>query len=223
MKRRRWNWIWLFLGVIVISASCGFGYELKRARTEFELAKDAFAKKDWDQVIANLSEEQYNPPSTKYVAFLHKYLDPILASGEIKLHFEKTPSPYVPLENEYVSYRSSEIHARPLAMLSYRDRLAWVTVPFVKQRIWFFKGKQSGMLFIRDFYGVAAFRYPHTERRDRWKSVVEFVQHESRQLDDLGITPHDLNSLAKTWEDFVKERIEIGKKYPFAEFPIRVH
>jgi hypothetical protein len=221
MKRKRWNWVWLFLGVILISASCGFGYGLKQARTEFEVAKDAFAKKDWEQVFANLSESQYNPPTKKYAAFLHCYLDPLLDSGQVKLQFEKIPSGYVPLENEFLSYRSIEAHSRPLAMLTYRDRLEWVTVPFVKQRLWFFKGKQTGMLFVRDFYGVAAFRYPHPEKRDRWKSVIEFVQHERKQLDALGITPSDINSLTKTWDDFVKERTELAQKYPFAEYPIR--
>ncbi|MEI8283270.1 MAG: hypothetical protein WCG75_12755 [Armatimonadota bacterium] len=223
MNRRRWNWVWLFLGVIVISASCGFGYEVERARTEFEVAKDAFAKRDWDQVVASLSEEQFNPPSTKYVAFLHSYLDPILDSGTAKLHEEKISSTYVPLENEYVTYRSTDLRDRPLATLSYRDKVAWVTVPFVNQRFWIYKGKQTGMRFVSVFFRVAAVRYPHADRADRWKSVIEFVQHERRHLDDLGISPHDVHPLAKTWEDFMKERTELAKKYPFADYPIRVN
>jgi hypothetical protein len=222
MKRRRFNWIWLCLGVLVISATCGFGFEARRTRTQFEEAKDAFGKRDWDKVVANLSEEQFNPPAKTYIAFLQRYLDPALDSTKAKLHFEKLPSRYIPIENEFLSYRTPELHDRPLAFLSFRDKVVRVRVPFFNQSFGIFKGKVTGMRFVVIFYRVAAIRHPHTDRRDQWKSVIEFVQRERHRLEELGITPTELNSPSKNWGEFVWERTEIARKAPLAEFQIRV-
>lgn len=222
MKRRKFNWLWLVVGVLIISATCGFGYEARQTRTRFERAKDAFAVRDWDQVVDCLSEEQFNPPSKKYVAFLQRYLDPVLDSSKAELHFEKLPSPYIPIENEFLSYRTPDLHGRPLAFLSFRDKVVWVRVPFFKQSFGIFKGKVTGMRFVSVFYRVAAIRHPHADRRVQWKSVIEFVQNERHRLDELGITPTELNSPSKTWGEFVMERTELARRAPLAEFPIRL-
>jgi hypothetical protein len=211
----RFKWVWLFIGVVVISASCGFGYEAKRARTQFEEARDAFSKRDWDRVAANLSDPSNpNAPSEKALAsFLRIYLDPELATGKYELKAHEYDSALVPVKNMTVSYEPIDGLSRPVASLQYYDDAVWFDIPFSKKKWGIFRGKRIAVPFYVVFFRIAHDRFPQTERQSGWKSVIQFARAEGDRMSAIGITPKNLFSNAKTWEDYATEREGFAKKW----------
>lgn len=214
MKRRKFQWIWLFLGAILISGTCGFGYEAKRTRSQFEEAKDAFSRNDWEKVIDHLTPTpDIGRPSPKaFAAFLHRYVDPELASHEYKIESVETKSSLVPINNEYIGYRE-EGARQPLVMLRYVDDSVWFDIPFSTRKMGIFRGKLINMSFVSTFARVCRSSYPQTDRANSWKSVRKFVEAEKHHLDDMGITPANLYSRATTWDDYVNDYEDRVKKW----------
>jgi hypothetical protein len=207
MRRRRFNWIWLVLGVLVISATCGFGYEARQTRTRFERAKDAFAVRDWDRVVECLSETSSpgRPSPKAFTSFLRTYVDPELASGKYELKHREVKSSMVPIQDETVTYQMSKGPPTAIISLRYVDDAVWFNVPFSSKRVGVFRGKLINLSFMSVFYRIAWTSYPQNDRRDIWKSVLAFVNSEKERLTEMGITPSNLYSQEKTWEEFSKE------------------
>ena len=199
--------VWLFIGVVVISASCGFGYEAKRSRSQFKEAVDAFSKRDWDRVAANLSDptSKYAPSQKALATFLKTYLDPELATGKYELVSQETNSTMVPVKNMVVSYQPTGIPSRPVAMLQYYDDAIWFDIPFSNRKWGIFKGKIISIPFYMMFMRICRDRYPQADRRDNWKSVLDFVGAEKSNLTEMGITPTNLYSQSKSWDDYSTE------------------
>ena len=194
------------IGVLVISATCGFGYEAKHTRTRFEEAKDAFAKRDWERVISNLSDTSNpgRPDPKAFVAFLRTYVDPELATGRYELKSREANSSMVPIKDEYVSYQSSEGIGSSILSLRYVDDAIWFDIPFSPKRVGVFRGKLINLSFFSAFYRIALANYPQKNRRDNWKSVLAFINAEKERLNQMGISPKNLLSQEKTWEEFSK-------------------
>ena len=211
----RFKWVWLFAGVVVICASCGFGYEAKQTRTQFEEARVAFENRDWDRVAANLSDSSNpNAPSPRAMAaFLRTFLDPDLASGKYQLTTHEYDSAMVPIKNMTVSYEPIDGGSRPVATLLYTDDAVWFDIPFSKKRWGIFRGKRISVPFFVMFSRICHDRFPQAERRDNWKSSVQFARAEGDHLTAIGITPRNLFSNAKTWDEYATEREESVKKW----------
>lgn len=207
MKRRGFKWIWLFLGVLLISATCGFGYEARHTLTRYEAAKQAFAKQDWEAVIENLSDTTDNGRAEPkaFAAFLHKYVDPELATGEYKQTTRSTNSLLVPIKNEFIGYQKTEPPRPPLLSLRYVDDAVWFNVPFTPRKVGMFRGKLVNMSFASCFYRVCVAQFPQVSRRNNWKSVVAFVKSEKGAMTEMGLSPKNLYSKAKSWDDFLVE------------------
>lgn len=203
----RWKWVFLSIGVLLISATCGFGYQAKITRSQFEEAKDAFAKKDWDRVIDNLSSQRdiHVPPKESLRQFVHRYVEPILKDDKFTLVTRHWNSSMVPIPNEEMAYQVSAYNRPfPFIRLVYSDDVLWFDVPVAGRMYGVFQGKQVTLSFYLTFFRVAFDRYPPPQREDRWKSIVAFVKEEKEELTKMGLSPKNLYSKAKTWDEYVK-------------------
>lgn len=203
----RWKWIFLCLGVLLISATCGFGYQARVTRSQFEEAKDAFAKKDWDRVVDNLSDsrDRHVPKKKVLREFVHHYVEPILKDPKFALASRQWNSTMVPIKNEEMAYQTEGTNRPfPFIRLVYSDDVLWFDLPIAGRTYGVFQGKQVTLSFYLTFFRVAFDRYPPIRREERWRSIVAFVKDEKQRLIDMGVTPGHLYSKAKTWDDYIK-------------------
>lgn len=207
--KRRFRWIWLFIGVLVIGATCGFGYEAKAARTEFEEARDAFAKKDWENVVSRLTPTYNNPPPEIFAAFLRTYYDPVISDGSHSFEHRTRKSTYIFIDNEDVFFGPRGPGWPPPITLRYSDSVAWFSIPFSKQRFGIFQSKKISMNFFMCLAKIAWDRYPQDSPREWFTAISMFVNAEKAKLMEIGITPKHLGSSKKTWEEFLKEFSQI--------------
>ena len=212
--KRHFRWVWLFVGVLVISATCGFGYESKRTRTQFEEAKDAFSKQDWDRVTDNLSPSLSNPSPKVYASILRTYLDPELSSGKHTFEHRARKSSFIVIDNEDVFFGPRTSSWPPPITLRYSDQVAWFSVPFTKQRFGIFQNKRISMNFFMCLAKISSDRYPQNSPREQWKAILAFIKDEKTRLTEIGITPKHLGSNKKSWEEFSKEFEAIFRKEP---------
>ena len=201
----RWKWVWLFIGMLLISATCGFGFEAKQSRTQFEEAKDAFQRRDWDRVAANLSDSENAPSAKAFSEFMKTYVDPVLETGIYQFNAKESASRMVPIKNETDSYVLKVGGRRPLAMLQYLDDAIWFDVPFSKQKYGMFKGKRVTMPFALTFVRISRTLYPSTDGGSSWKSIPAFARGEKGRLVAMGLTPKCLMSRANAGIDFATE------------------
>lgn len=201
----RWKWVLLAIGVLLISATCGFGFQAKIARSDFEIAADALEHRDWERFVAVLPEptSPNRPPKSAILKFMKTYADPILRDSEYVFHRRSVASKYVPIPDDVATYdRVDNARGSTFATLRFGDQLAYFTLPFSKTNYYVYQGKSTHFAFLQVFRQVAGIRGIEWVTEDHKIPFAQFVRHEEKALDAMGIKPNHLYSSEKTWASF---------------------
>ncbi len=203
----RWKWAFLVLGVLLISATCGFGYEQKRARTQYEEAEDALKTYDWDRFAETMSESpsRHMPSRGAILAFLQTYVKPLVQKKPPIFEKRQWSSTMVPIPNEEASLVFRRLDGRKYKFLqvTYTDDVLWIPLPIHGRQLGIFQGKRISASFFLTFYRVAYELFPPLKKEERFRSALQFVQQEKEHLKAMGLSPQNIYSPCKTWEEFI--------------------
>lgn len=203
----RWKWVFLVLGVLLISATCGFGYEQKQKRSQFEEAEDALRNSDWDRLALTMSQSnsRHTPSQNSIASFLRTYVDPIVTAKKPAFETRQWASSMVPIPNEEAALTLKRSDGRKYKFLqvSYTDDVLWIPLPVHGRQLGIFQGKRVSVSFFMAFFRVAYELYPPARKEERFRSAVKFVRQEKERLKGMGISPQNIYSPCKTWEEFL--------------------